>query len=142
MLENVVATSWRRRKLKSAQLWFSTVLQRCDNINTDIVTLSQRRCASWEYIKKGIASCNWANPPPPLPPSSLFQIINIFIPFSQDLLKYLLCNGHLGRLFLRVRFWSHFLWIYFSKWKDYSENFLWQTGEKGLFSYILWGFRW
>ena len=56
---NVEATSWQRwratlsqrRKLTSVQLSFSTVPQRCDNVNNDVVTmLSQRRCASWEVI--------------------------------------------------------------------------------------------
>ena len=87
MLENVVATSWQRRKLTSAQLWFSTVLQRCDNINNDVVTLSQRRCVSWEYIKKGIASCNWANP---TPPPRCFKLLT-----SSSLLKHdkmICCN--------------------------------------------------
>ena len=42
------ATLWQRRKLPSVQLSFSTVPQRCDNVNNDVVTrLSQRRCASW-----------------------------------------------------------------------------------------------
>ena len=53
---NVVETSWQHRratwsqhrKLTSAQLSFSTVPQRCDNVNNDVVTtLSQCRCASW-----------------------------------------------------------------------------------------------
>ena len=40
---NVVATS--------PHLSFSTVLQRCRNINHDVVaTLSQRRCAGWAVI--------------------------------------------------------------------------------------------
>ena len=54
---NVVTTSWKRReatlsqcrKPTAEQLSFSTVSQRCDNINNDVATmLSQRRCASWE----------------------------------------------------------------------------------------------
>ena len=57
---NVEATSWKRwratlsqrRKLTSVQLSFSTVPQRCDNVNNDVVTtLWQRRCASWEDNK-------------------------------------------------------------------------------------------
>ena len=53
---NVMATSWQRcsptlsqrRRPTSPQLSFSTVPQRCDNVNHDVVTtLSQRRCASW-----------------------------------------------------------------------------------------------
>ena len=58
---NVVATSWQRwratlsqrRKLTSVQLLFSTVPQRCDNVNNDVVTtLSQCRCASWVHTHK------------------------------------------------------------------------------------------
>ena len=54
---NVVATS------TSAQLSFSTVPQRCDNVNNDVVTtFSQRRCAScpwtqdvhWRYTRRPI----------------------------------------------------------------------------------------
>ena len=56
---NVEATSWQRWKatlsqrwkLTSVQLSFSTVPQRCDNLNNDVVTtLSQRHCASWVNI--------------------------------------------------------------------------------------------
>ena len=53
---NVETTSWQRwratlsqrPKLTLVQLSFSTVPQRCDNVNNDVVTtLSQCRCASW-----------------------------------------------------------------------------------------------
>ena len=62
---NFMATSWQprrgklsqREKLTSAQLLFSTVPQRCDNVNHDFVTtLSQRRWASWGNTKKGDSS--------------------------------------------------------------------------------------
>ena len=60
---NVEATSWQRwratlsqrRKLTSIQLSFSTVPQRCDNVNNDVVTtLSQRCCASWVRVNRQI----------------------------------------------------------------------------------------
>ena len=42
------ATLWQRRRLTSAQFSFSTVPQRCDNVNNDLVTTlwqrQQRRC--------------------------------------------------------------------------------------------------
>ena len=53
---NAVATAWQRwtvmlsqhRKLTSVQLSFSTLPQRCDNVNNDVVTtLSQLHCFSW-----------------------------------------------------------------------------------------------
>ena len=64
-----MATSWQLRvttlsqgrKLTSPQLSFSTLPQRCDNVDHDVVTtLSQRRCASWEEqpLKTNYAKCH------------------------------------------------------------------------------------
>ena len=43
----------QRRELTWVQLSFPTLLQRCDNVNNDVVTtLSQRQFASWVKIKR------------------------------------------------------------------------------------------
>ena len=64
---DVVTTLWQRRtttlsqrrKLTSPQLSFSTLPQRCDKVNHDVVTtLSQRRCASWENGEADMAQDN------------------------------------------------------------------------------------
>ena len=48
-LQHRRATLSQRRKPTSAQLSVSTVQQRCDDVNNDVVTtLPQRRCASWD----------------------------------------------------------------------------------------------
>ena len=119
LCSNVMATSWQRRsptlsqrrRPTSPQLSFSTVPQRFDNVNHDVVTtLSQRRCASWEGIFTGQKH---------IPSSYQFWIIWLFISLctlNDDFISQKSMNLY------QVRYLAHVKWCSLeSPWSIYAN---------------------